>query len=248
MVGAGIFGNEISESHKLPNICSVFSAEAAAIFRAVSLPSAVPILVVTDSASALQAIESTTNRHPFIQWIQRALEEGNKDVSFIWVPGHCGIQGNEKADTLANLGRHSRLLTPKSPADDVRLWIKNIVWDSWSQRWHRDRISFARKIKPTVERWPDLISRREQVNLSRLRTGHTRVSHNMGDTRGGFRTSCNSCNTHNSVENFVANCPTLQHLRIKYNITCIQEALGHDKVRQTALLSFLKDAKLYDAI
>lgn len=244
-VGAGIFANGISESHKLPNIYSVFSAETAAIFRAISLPSDVPILVVTDSASALQVIESPTNRHPFIQWIHSTMEEQNKDVTFLWVPGHCGIQGNEKADALANLGRQSRLLTPTSPADDVRLWVKNVIWDSWAQRWNR--AVHARKIKPTVERWEDLTSRRELVILSRLRTGHTRLSHNMSG-RGDFKILCENCNTHNSVEHFIVNCPTLENLRIKHNITCIQTALSPQKTGQTALLDFLKDAKLYDAI
>lgn len=247
-VGAGIFGKNISESHKLPKICSVFSAEAAAILRAVTQPSTTSILVVTDSASALQAIESPMNKHPFIQRIQRTLDELEIDVSFMWVPGHCGIHGNEQADLLANRGRQSRLLTPKAPADDVRLWVKNVVWDSWSLRWHQDQTTFARKIKPNVERWDDLASRRDQIVLSRLRTGHTRLSHNMGANGDGFRISCETCHTHNSVEHFIVRCPTLEFLRREHDIACVQTALSGDKERQAKLLKFLKQANIYDAI
>jgi ribonuclease HI len=49
---------------------------------------------------ALSAVKVTSM--PIWQW-QKALDVllANYSVSLVWVPGHAGIKGNEKADALA---------------------------------------------------------------------------------------------------------------------------------------------------
>jgi ribonuclease HI len=38
---------------------------------------------------------------------------GQNKVKLIWVPGHSGVEGNEKADQLAKLGADEPLLGPE---------------------------------------------------------------------------------------------------------------------------------------
>ena len=63
-------------------------------------------LIATDSKSALQALKNsspTDNRQllTHIHSILHTLQEEGIHLSFIWIPSHIGIKGNEKADTIA---------------------------------------------------------------------------------------------------------------------------------------------------
>ncbi|XP_062713477.1 uncharacterized protein LOC134290367 [Aedes albopictus] len=247
-VGLGIYSRTTEMYHSLPIQCSVFSAEAAAIFLATTTPCDNPMLVVSDSDSVLSAITNPSNRHPFIQKIQEALENPSTRTTFMWVPGHCGILGNERADILAGIGRNSPTLTRTVPRDDIKSWLKERLWTAWSGAWRRNREPFLRKIKNTTSTWQDQPSRREQVVLSRLRTGHTRLSHDMGSTGGGFHRQCETCGTRNTVEHFLINCPILEHLRTIHEITSIDSTLQNDTVKERQLINFLKEAGLFTLI
>lgn len=69
----------------------------------------------------------------------------------------------------------------------------------------------------------------------------------MGEGRN-FRKLCGTCQEHNSVEHFLNNCPTLEHIRQMYGLGSVQSTLQHDRASEIALISFLKDAKLYNNI
>ena len=62
------------------------------------------VVVYSDSVSCLQAIEGEDTENPFICHIMNLLWSLNGKgtrVRFCWVPSHCGIDGNERVDQLA---------------------------------------------------------------------------------------------------------------------------------------------------
>lgn len=246
-VGIGVHGTGFQEHRSLADQCSVFTAEAAALLVAISRPFERPVLIATDSASTLLALESSRANHPWIQAAQDLIDDETKNVTLTWIPGHTGIPGNEKADALANLGRTSRRLTRGVPGADAKHWVKTTVQNSWAEEWRTNRSLFIRKIKGTTDAWEDRQTRREQVVLSRLRTGHTRTSH---DYTGGtsFRKTCETCGVFNSVEHMICECPTLEQLRTHYQIGSIRNALNNDEAGETILICFLKDAGLFTQI
>lgn len=247
-VGIGIYGKDFDEYYSLPNSASVFSAEAAAIHKAASHSTTKPMLIVTDSASCILAITSPKTRHPWIQATQTLLEtRRTPSISFMWVPGHSNILGNESADRLANLGRTGRCLTMEVPAADVKSWLKTVVRDAWSKDWWTDRTLFIRKVKGNIFPWEDRIDRKEQLVLSRLRTGHTKASHNM-EGGANFRKVCDSCGTPNTVEHMLCVCPVLELPRTLHGLGDIQTTLSNDSAMEAALICFLKDTKLFSSI
>ncbi|XP_065093420.1 uncharacterized protein LOC135714078, partial [Ochlerotatus camptorhynchus] len=171
-VGIGIFGDGIGESNSLPPQCSVFSAEAAAIFRAATTPANKPILILTDSHSVVQAITSEAPKHP---WMQAIIKYAPPNTVYPWIPGHCGVLGNESADHLAGAGTSGPRVTNKVPLQDVRRWIMRTIQAAWEAEWFRNRIAFIRKFKGPTEPCSELDNLNDQHVISRLRTGHTKL-------------------------------------------------------------------------
>uniref|UniRef100_A0A1B0CSL5 RNase H type-1 domain-containing protein n=1 Tax=Lutzomyia longipalpis TaxID=7200 RepID=A0A1B0CSL5_LUTLO len=84
-------------------LVSIFSAEAKAVHHALSVasPHQGRTAILTDSLSVVQALGGSDNHHPTITNIKMLVYSNPHDTRIVWIPGHCGIAGNEKADELA---------------------------------------------------------------------------------------------------------------------------------------------------
>ncbi|XP_055543184.1 uncharacterized protein LOC129728756 [Wyeomyia smithii] len=133
-VGAGLFGNDLMLSASLPPQYSVFSAEAYAITMALTQHTGTNrIVVLSDSASCLSALEAGKSTHPWIQKIERLAQ--NKPIEFCWIPGHAGVYDNIEADRLAGEARNSEPLPLSIPADDATREIERTIRQHWNSQW-----------------------------------------------------------------------------------------------------------------
>jgi len=105
---------KISNSYYLGKCFSIFTAELSGILEALKFINThqinnKKILFCTDSKAALLSIQRDINKYRSetifeIQSIIHSLLENNFSISFLWLPSHCDIIGNETADKLAKTG------------------------------------------------------------------------------------------------------------------------------------------------
>ena len=92
---------------RIPNEASIFSAELYAILYALQqiyIMNQSSYVIISDSQSALMALETYFSPHPLVIEIQEWLcmiYALNKTVKFCWVPSHIGVPSNELADREA---------------------------------------------------------------------------------------------------------------------------------------------------
>lgn len=246
--GFAVVGENISFERQLPPECSIFTAEAAALAKAVLIaPRNKPTIIVSDSASCLEAVQKGTLKHPFIQEIDKNL--GSKKITFIWVPGHVSIPGNEAADVAAKRGRTKRLLKEGTPKEDIMKWLKKLVHLKFDNDWNRQsEENQLRRIKTNTIRWSDRLNRMEQKCLTRCRTGHSRLTKEHVLNKKPIPI-CSFCQKEISIEHILVECSQLKTIRDKVGLDkSIKNVLKNDKISEGKLLAFLRRAKLFELI
>ena len=186
--GFGIVSNVVGRGfsgRRLHPMSSVFTAELYAIKLALltlRVYQNKSCVVYSDSRSALQAIQKLGSTVKLVQEICElvvVLSQQQVAISFCWIPSHVGIEGNELADEAAKLatsnGRVHRLETP---ATDIIAHVKSKIKDRWQQVWFNIQDNKKlRKIQSTTNKAVFKLSRKDQMKVTRLRIGHTRLTH-----------------------------------------------------------------------
>ena len=257
-VGCAAFSCQETIRYKLNPNSSIYTAELYAIVAAIQiinnhLQNHRTFTIVSDSRSALQAIETPSADHPIISEIQSSIIELNarrKTVHFCWAPSHVGISGNERADAEAKAAVTDRALDfyrNAVPHKDLRPVIKRGVRDKWQQEWSQvtgtnGRPNKLRVLKDSVMPWPSSCSknRRHEVILARLRIGHTKLTH--GYLMDGRPPSyCQDCLVPLTVKHLLAECPSLHQQRQRYF-----SILPHRRDADTLMKEILKDSRAFD--
>jgi hypothetical protein len=98
--------------------------------------------------------------------------------SFVWIPGHSNIKGNETAAKVAtNLQMPSDL---KMKTCDLKSKIKKESLATWKNQWEQTT-SHMLNIKRTTKRWESIkvFNQRAQVVINRMRIGYTHLTHSV---------------------------------------------------------------------
>ena len=201
-------------------------------------------LILTDSLSCLLSLDRFYSTDPRITKIQdgahRALCQG-KEISFLWIPSHVGIHGNEEADRLAKAALRLEYSGRGGlPHTDVRNSISTYVRAEWRASWARETENKLKEIKPELgPRRLSGLPRRKEVVLTRLRIGHTRLTHShLVCTEDAPR--CAECNCPLTVRHVLVECPSLTPARSKY-FTCgdLKELFSSGRTSPDSILSYL---------
>ena len=251
-------GNQRQElAQKLDDMASVFTAELLAIemslknirrFRAKSC------IIYSDSMSSIQAIlggKVEDRRIGAIIETLATLEQQNVKTSFCWIPGHSGIQGNEEVDRLAKRAcKRSTIDKVSVPSSDCKAYIKQVIKKRWQTRWENITDNKKlRSIQESTNRKIMKLSRIDELKLTRLRIGHTRLTHGHL-LIGEDAPMCIACDTPVTVKHLLVDCGDNIRDRMEYydHRSVKLETLLNSSEYIPKVLNFLKRIELYKEI
>ncbi|XP_035204612.1 uncharacterized protein LOC118179551 [Stegodyphus dumicola] len=249
-VGMSFIIGDHMEGRRLHDASSVLTSELTAIYYALLYISTLhhrKFIVYTDSYSALKALESfSSTENPVIVDVLKLnikLTCRGFELLYCWVPGHTGIKGNELADIAAKsaVEMSGRLI----PFKDIRCVIKEKIRKKWQQLWDLQLHNKLRRVKPKIEHWDTTSNRREEVLLTRLRIGHSRVTHNYL-LKAENEPICATCNVCLSVYHILIECSYFNNLREKYFNSCdlpLDRLIGREV--NNNLFHYLKETGFY---
>jgi ribonuclease HI len=99
---------------KLSNNCSIYTAEALTVLKAIeyTISKVVDdnITIFSDSLSTLTSLQNQYTPSDIVRKIQNThflAQQHKKYITYSWIPSHCNIVGNDQADTAAKLAHSS---------------------------------------------------------------------------------------------------------------------------------------------
>ena len=239
----------------LPSEFTVLSAELYAIDLAVGLAleeNGVDYLVLTDSLSALLTLQNPRRRkaHPFVGRIVENIVKSGKNIVLAWIPSHVGIPGNELVDSAA---KEASLLFPvprvSVPSGDYKTWVKYHIEEQCCANWKN--VPISNKLRsitstPNSDYWPNFTRRRDQVVFTRLRLGHTQLTHGYLLQKRPSP-ECEFCEVRLTVRHVLIDCAHFAVLRRRFGLpSTLSEILDGPDVNP--VLQFLNAAGLYAKI
>ena len=261
--GMAITSEAFCKSDRLHDLHSIFTAELQAIHSAIWQIKQRKIhlaVICTDSSSSLQAISSLQcSSHPIVHKIKKLINSFRNihEIKFLWIPGHNGIRGNERADVLAKeslkLLERNHLLCPFSDIKQhIHTQFKNRLQRDWDETPHPHLHPIKPILKQTISSNQD--NREKERIIARLRLGHTLITHSfiMDKTPPPNCYKCNN-NTRYTIKHILTECPHLQTHRqqivrytqqhnIPLTLPCL---LGDDYPELLSLVfEFLSSARL----
>ena len=165
-----------------------------------------------------------------------------------------GIQGNETADLEAKAAVVNRGIGyQKVPYTDMKPIIRSYIRSKWQEVWSSTSLNNNRKyreIRPSVDIWSSSChtNRAFETRLTRLRIGHTRLTHSH-KLESGDPPMCGPCQTYLTVKHILVDCCEYCRVRQKYHLNgkLITEILNND-IDIDNVMNFLKEINLFDQI
>ena len=221
--GAGVFVTNkegevlVEASFPAGRRCSSYTAECIAMSKALDWVSDNPgdNVIISDSMSMFQALKSNNWKDTdlFMREIKDKLAKIEGETTLLWVPSHCEIHGNDKADRLADRG--TRLDQSDVPVSQ-KIVIAKIRGKKWSIEHARAKATYKDRRKPKfdVEKtWP----RNVRMLYARLRTGHAKeLAYYRYLIEADDDPMCECGKSEETIQHVMCECELLQSTRDEY--------------------------------
>lgn len=166
------------------------------------------VVFLTDAKSVLQALKNHKNKeHNSLKATLQQLGEAAKQIVMQWIPGHCNVAGNDRADMLAKEGSALEQLEDESTYEESKSHIKAAIQAQW------------KKSHPSYNPGDPILTltRRHQTVIMRLRTGHNRLrQHMFKKFKIGDTDMCPCGLAPQDSKHILQDCPQMDELRRGY--------------------------------
>ena len=221
--GAGVFiedqnGNTLLEaSYPAGKMCSSFTGEGVAALKALEWLRDNPgdATICTDSLSLQETLRTNNwkEKDHWINKIKELLRVISNKITVLWLPSHCGIRGNDRADDLAKKGSSMNQTGIPVTHDIMKARIKRRPWKVTHDR---AKATYKNRTKPKVEiesRW----TRRVRTLYARLRTGHAKELRSYQYKIGiSEDPECSCGSKRETIQHLICDCPELEEERRKH--------------------------------
>ena len=170
----------------------------------------------------------------------------------IWarIPSHIGIQGNEMANSAAKTAQNNLQDTLfKTPFTDLKRTINIYTKQKWQNYWDNFQNNKLHEIMPQIgksQKNQTKISRKEEIILSRLRTGHSHIT-NSYLLKKEEAPYCIPCQKSYTIKHILTECIDLKLIRKKCDLTTNLKQIFYE-TNPKNLLGYLKEFHLYSKI
>lgn len=167
---------------KLARCCSIFQAEALAVYESLQLikkrTNLKNVTVYSDSQSVLKALMNVDTVNELILKSLKLyweLQTEGRQIKFNWIKAHVGHTGNERADVLAKEAASSRqrIYFDMFPLTYAKRIIRNKFLKQWNDRYvNGTTATVTKKFLPTIYQRRYLDQTDIDFHTSQILTGH----------------------------------------------------------------------------
>lgn len=214
------------------------------------------ICICSDSQAALKALERVKINSRLVRDCRDALQDlaDLNRVTLIWVPGHKGIAGNERADKLARKGSETPLLGPEPAIGITGCQVKAEI-AGWVEGQHRILFRATpgmRQTKALID-GPDVKITDQLLRLSRqdlrvavgVLTGHCTLRKHMHTLGKVGDSGCRRCGGDEETPiHVLCDCPALAGKRQKHLGAPLWEPREITTLPMGVLVAFMRDSGL----
>ena len=135
----------------------------------------------------------------------------------------------------------------KLSVEDAKTILKNNVRKRWSEMWKNEPLKNLRKLKTNINKFviPTNMKREDLCKITRLRLGHTKVTHQHLFQQQSH-TLCDTCNQSLNVEHIIIYCTKYDQERRKHNINNINILNETNKFKD--IIQYLQETNLYNEL
>lgn len=261
--GAGVFTPEPDSGtwFHLGKLPSVFQAETfAALAGAGELwteeTRGKEAYICSDSEAVMKALMSPVTTSKLVRECKDCLNRmGRRNrITLVWVPGHSGVDGNEKADELARTGSSASAYGPEPyipiPQSLCAKALKDWVRTKHTERWmaYEGGVHTKCFLLGPAERWSRELLRMDRNRISRVVgaiTGHCGLNRHL--TRLNIRqdSDCSCGLDEETGRHVICDCPKFSQLRRRILGSYVMQPMEVFRLGPILLDRFLVGTRLF---
>ena len=162
-----------------------------------------------------------------------------------WIPSHVNIPGNDRADAAAKKALKNPVTNLTIPYSDFRSKVSRYLVNCWQSSWSMETAnkwhSINRKVNTRVPIHSS--SRREDVVITRLRLGHTHLTHSFL-LSNSLNPPCPFCGIDTSIHHILITCPLYDNNRSLLSSPNSVSSLFRENSSQT-IIKLIRNSGLF---